>query len=151
MKIDRIGTVILIGTTTYLVALPMIVQANSRSFHNMMIAAAVVMIAIAILPADSYALNTIAMFSVLGLALGVGVWGILSVGWPGLIPGILAVIAMWCRRDRLDANWQIPGIIACGVSIFALPLVITAWITFFLISAAMWGVNRVLSRVPDPA
>ena len=111
-------------------------------YRSMMISTAFALLSLLVLSPHLTATWTLLAFSILGVMLPFGLWGIFGFGPAGLVPPILLVIAMWILRDRLDGRVVVWAVILASIGLWAPLHMVAGWYIMALVNAVIWIVNR---------
>lgn len=149
MILDRIGTALMLSASAWLIMLvttePGVYAEPSYRLRVGIIAAVVIITAL--LPRHLTLSGTVLAFVALGLALHIGLFGLFGKEIQGLVPVVLIAIAMWMRRERLDATdiVLVTSLVACGLSILQPNIVFIALTIVGIVNLASWIATAIRS------
>lgn len=146
---DRIGTALMLMAAAWLTMLAFTEPGNTAStyFRVLLCLTASAIVIVAFFPKHLFLTGTVLIFTVLGLALHIGAFGIFGIGLKGLLPAILLVPAMYLRRDRLDGDpiVVITAAVACGLAIAQPQVVLFAFTVIAAVNIVIWLLKSVSS------
>lgn len=145
MTLDRIGTVLMLVASAWLVMLITTesgVYAEPAYRQRVGISAAVIL-ATAFFPRHLYLSGTVLAFVSLGLAVHVGVFGLFGMELQGLVPAVVLALSMWFRRVRLDLTdiVLVTSLVACGLAIVQPNVVFFALTIVAVVNLMIWLSN----------
>ena len=145
MNQDRIGAFLLLIAASWMVLLAFTHPGNTASgnFRYLVLVVAFGLLVLTILPQFNFQTSTALTFSVLGVCLHIGTFGILGIGLKGLLPAAMVVVAMWFRRDRFSGDAVVVvSVVACCLAIVQANVVIFAWMVIALANLFIWMWKR---------
>lgn len=152
MNQDRAGALLLLASAGWMALLAIVPPGNTASYNYRVtiLTAAIGMLVLIVFPRMQYRTTTAYAFSLMGITLSVGVFGMFGVGLLGLVPAIMVPVAIWLRRDRLDGHVVVViiSVAACCFAIFAPGGIILAWSVIALGNAFIWVWNMLVRQLP---
>lgn len=153
MSLGRIGNVLILVAAAWMAMLAITEPGSGAStyFRTVIGVTAAGMVVVAFFPRHLYLTGTVLAFTMLGLSLHIGLFGIFGIGVQGLLPAAVFGIAMWFIRNRLDGSAVVvmTSLVSCGLAIIQPEVVLFAFAFIGVANLLIWGANR-LSR-PRPS
>lgn len=142
---DRIGTALMLIAAAWMASLAFTDPGSHAEpeWRRLVLVTAIGMLIVAFFPRHLNLSGTVLAFTMLGISLNIGIFGLLGLTWEGLIPTALLLIAVLLRRTRLDSDAVvvITAATACVLGFLQPNVILFALTVILVVSLVIWLVN----------